>query len=159
MLKLCKLYPNAPSNPFPAPIASTDRFTTESYLLVVKGAPEILLPRCDYVVDPLGGTPIALTSAVRDRILAVQERWASQGRRVILLAKRIIATEEIPPKLDRNSEEFSQLVHDLNSELIIVGLIGLIDPLKPDIIQTVRVCRGAGIRFFVVTGECVIMTT
>ena len=153
MLKLCKLYPNALTRPFPAPIASTDDFSENSYLLTVKGAPDVLLPRCDYVVDPSGGTPIALTSVVRDRVVGIQEQWASQGRRVLLLAKRIIAHDEIPPKLDRDSEEFSELVNDLNSELIIVGLVGLIDPLKHDIIETVRICRGAGIRFFVVTGQ------
>jgi sodium/potassium-transporting ATPase subunit alpha len=153
MLKLCKLHPNASASPFPAPIASTDNFSDNNYLLTVKGAPEVLLPRCDYVVNPAGGPPIGLTSGVRERIVAIQEQWAQQGRRVLLLAKRIIAHEEIPAKMDKNSEDFSELVHDLNSELIVVGLVGLIDPLKPDIVQTVKVCRGAGIRFFVVTGE------
>lgn len=153
MLKLSKLYPNTPTNSFPAPIASTDKFSTDSYLLTVKGAPEVILPRCDYVVNPSGGDPIPLSTGVRDRIVTIQEQWAAQGRRVLLLAKRIVAHDEIPPKMDKGSEEFSELVHDLNSELIIVGLVGLIDPLKPDIIRTVQVCRGAGIRFFVVTGK------
>ncbi|KAF8465133.1 hypothetical protein DFH94DRAFT_698907 [Russula ochroleuca] len=37
-----------------------------------------------------------------------------------------------------------EVIDGLNLELIIVGLVGLIDPLKPDIPDTVRICRGAG---------------
>lgn len=155
MLKLSKLYSNAipnDSTAYPAPLASWDAFKRDDYLLTVKGAPDVLLSRCDSVVNPTGGNPLALTWALRERIVAVQEEWAAKGRRVLLLTRKVIPYDEIPPKLDRNSEEFADVVNDLNSDLMIVGLVGLIDPLKPDIIETVRKCRGAGIRFFVVTG-------
>ncbi|TDL17671.1 sodium-potassium ATPase [Rickenella mellea] len=153
MLKLSALSRHVPTGTFPAPIASWDQFTSDSYLLTVKGAPEILLPRCDYVVNPQGGPPLPLTSAVRTQLTAVQEQWAAQGRRVLILSKRVIRAEDIPKKVDKSSDEFAELVNELNYELVIVGLVGLIDPLKPDIIDTVSKCRGAGIRFFVVTGD------
>lgn len=139
--------------PHPSPIASWDKFRHDSYLLAVKGAPDVLLPRCESVLNPLGGKPIPLDGGVRERIVSVQEQWAAQGRRVILLARRVVRSAKIPPKMDTDSEEFEELVNELNSELIIVGFVGLIDSLKPDIAETVRICRGAGIRFFVVTGE------
>jgi len=75
------------------------------------------------------------------------------GRRVLLLARRVVARELLPKKIDPYAEDFDELVDELNSELIVVGLVGLIDPLKPDITETVRICRGAGIRSFVVTGD------
>lgn len=153
MLRLCKLYPkDLNATTFPAPIASWDNFSARDYLLAVKGAPDVLLSRCEYIVDPEGGAPIALTQKSKARIVAVQEQWAAQGRRVLLLARKVIRDDDIPHKMDRNSEEFAELIDDLNSELTIVGLVGLIDPLKHDIAETVRICRGAGIRFFVVTG-------
>jgi len=155
MLKLLKLANEEQTASYPAPITANDDFAADSYLLTVKGAPEILLPRCGYVSDPAGGAPLPLTLAARVRMMSVQERWAAQGRRVLLLAKRILPHDTIPTKFDLHSEEFAEYVDELNAELVIVGLVGLIDPLKPDIVQTVQICRGAGIRFFVVTGKCV----
>ncbi|KAH8115708.1 sodium-potassium ATPase [Phellopilus nigrolimitatus] len=154
MLKLCRLVQIA-DKPlrFPAPIASWDLFKPDSYLLTVKGAPDVLLSRCGFVIDPSGGKPLALSASVRERIVDVLEQWAAQGRRVLLLARKVITQDAIPENVDKNSEEFAELVAKLNDGLVIVGLVGLIDPLKPDIIETVRVCRGAGIRFFVVTGD------
>ncbi|TFY54358.1 hypothetical protein EVG20_g9732, partial [Dentipellis fragilis] len=136
-----------------APLASWDDFGTDDFLLTVKGAPEILFPRCSYVLDPSGGPSIPLSVAIRDRIIAVQEKWASQGRRVLLLARRTIPRQEFPKTIERFSDAFEELVGEFNADLCIVGLVGLIDPLKPDIPDTVRTCRGAGIRFFVVTGD------
>jgi sodium/potassium-transporting ATPase subunit alpha len=172
MLKLSKISPDYSTKVFqPAPIASWDDFSPSDYLLTVKGAPEVLFPRCSYVVAPGGGPPIPLTPPVLARIVAIQESWASQGRRVLVLARKVVKEEEVPKEAQKNSHTFQELVNDLNEDLVIVGLVGLIDPLKDDIVDTVRsvavclfdqhlslmklarICRGAGIRFFVVTGK------
>ncbi|KAI0316640.1 sodium-potassium ATPase [Amylostereum chailletii] len=137
----------------PWPVASWDSFETDDLLLCVKGAPEMLFPRCTHVNNPKGGPPIKLLPVVQQRIVSLQESWAAQGRRVLVLARRIVPRHLLPKELDSNSEEFEGLVQALNSQLVIVGLVGLIDPLKTDIPETVRICRGAGIRFFVVTGD------
>lgn len=136
-----------------APLTSWDAFDSEDYLLAVKGAPEVLLSRCTSVISLTGGQPLPLSATVRERIISVQEHWASQGRRVLVIARRIVPYHCIPKEADRFSDAFAQLIDDYNSELTIVGLVGLIDPLKADIPETVRTCRGAGIRFFVVTGD------
>jgi sodium/potassium-transporting ATPase subunit alpha len=154
----------------PPPLASWDTFAPGDLLLCVKGAPDILLSRCTHVIGTGNDRPLNLTFAARQRIVAIQEQWAAQGRRVLLVARRVVARDLLPKVIDPHAEGFDELVDGLNSELIIVGLVGLIDPLKPDIPDTVRcenvskpaflllltfsrICRGAGIRFFVITGD------
>ncbi|TBU64935.1 sodium-potassium ATPase [Dichomitus squalens] len=149
MLKLCQ----SALDKSPAPIAPWDNFARSDFLLLVKGAPEVLFPRCKLVVNPAGGFPIPLSAPVCERIKRVQEQWARDGQRVLLLARRVVREDEIPKGADPQSEEFAELVESLRDNLIIVGLLGLIDPLKPSIPDVVNTCRKAGIRFFVVTGD------
>jgi sodium/potassium-transporting ATPase subunit alpha len=177
MLTLSQAVP--PTNntgPLPAPLASWDSFAPGDFLLCAKGAPDVLLSRCTHVVATGNDRPLNLIHAARQRIVAVQEQWAAQGRRVLVLARRVVSRGLLPKEIDPQAEGFDELIDSLNSELIIVGLVGLIDPLKPDIPDTVRyemkilscarcavlsdcsclpirICRGAGIRFFVVTGD------
>ena len=123
------------------------------FLLTVKGAPEVLIPRCKFVSNPSGGEPIPLSAPVLERVTRVQEQWARDGQRVLLLARRVVKADEIPKGADPQSDEFGELVESFRDNLIIVGLVGLIDPLKPSIPDVVKTCRKAGIRFFVVTGR------
>src|SRR6266404_2673399 len=139
MLTLSEL--NPPMNiegPLPTPLASWDSFAPGDLLLCVKGAPEILLGRCTHVVPSSGDKPLFLTYAARQRIVAIQEQWAAQGRRVLLLARRVVQRDALPKAIDPSSEEFNEIIDGMISELIIVGMVGLIDPLKPDIRDTVR---------------------
>jgi sodium/potassium-transporting ATPase subunit alpha len=130
--------PTDESGPLPAPRASWDSFGPSDLLLCVKGAPDVLLSRCTHVLAPGGDRPLNLTYAARQRIVTIQEQWAGQGRRVLVLARRVIERDLLPKHMDPYAEGFDELIDRLNSELIIVGLVGLIDPLKPDIPETVR---------------------
>ncbi|KAI0036987.1 sodium-potassium ATPase [Vararia minispora EC-137] len=136
-----------------APVCAHDNFAAGDRLLCVKGAPEVLFPRCTHVVDPAGGRPLPLAVANKNRLVSVQERWAKLGRRVLVLARRIIPADALPKSVAADPDAFEEIVNELNGDLVVVGLVGLIDPLKPDIPETVRVVRGAGVRFFVVTGD------
>ncbi|KAF8503943.1 sodium-potassium ATPase [Hysterangium stoloniferum] len=153
MLKVSRISSSFGGDARPAPIASWDDFTSNDYLLTVKGAPEVLFPRCSFVPPPGGGPPIQLTPDVLARVIAKQESWASQGQRVLVLARKIVKGDDLPKTILKNRQLLADVVSDLNEDLTIVGLVGLIDPLKEDIVDTVRICRGAGIRFFVVTGD------
>ncbi|KAH9965074.1 sodium-potassium ATPase [Russula compacta] len=153
MLTISELVPSTNASTLPVPLASWDSFAPGDLLLCVKGAPDVLFTRCTHIVVPGGDSPLELTPVVRQRIVAIQEQWAALGRRVLVLARRVVARNLLPKEIDPYAEGFDELIDGLNSGLIIVGLVGLIDPLKPDIADTVRICRGAGIRFFVVTGD------
>lgn len=138
MLQLSELGPAYVDGPVVAPLAPWDNYTRGSFLLCVKGAPEVLMPRCSFVLDPSGGPPIAISSSIRESITNVQENWSRTGQRVLLLARRIVNDKWLERETDRNSQEFAEVVEEYNRDLIIVGLVGLIDPLKPDIKHTVR---------------------
>ncbi|KAF9481785.1 sodium-potassium ATPase [Pholiota conissans] len=152
MLQLSKLSPTIQGS-MVAPLASWDNFTPGCFLMTVKGAPEVLLPYCSFALNPNGGAPIHLSDEAKERIAAVQDRWSRQGQRVLLLARRVVRDQFLEKSVDTNSEEFGQAVDNYMTDLIVVGLVGLIDPLKPDIKHTVDICRKAGIRFFIVTGD------
>ena len=140
MLQLSKLAPDTPidAENLVAPLAPWDNFTDDSFLLTVKGAPEVLLPFCTHTLNPRGGPPILISGWEKDRIAAVQEKWSRQGQRVILLARRIVRDEYLSKAKDSQSEEFGEAVDEYMSGLIVVGIVGLMDPLKPDIKHTVR---------------------
>ena len=94
-----------------------------------------------------------LTSELKKKITDVQESWAGQGQRVLLLAKKIVRKAEITSDL-LHSEQFPDYVNmQVNIDLTVVGLVGLVDPPKSDIPETIRILRGAGIRVCMVTGD------
>lgn len=152
MLKLLRLSPHATSAA-PAPVGAADKFDMTDFVLMCKGAPDVLLKRCTKINNPDGGAPLPLSPDVLRHLISVQEAWASRGQRVLLLAKRIIRSHDMPD-LSPDSDGFADHVNiHLNQDLTVVGLVGLVDPPRPDIPDTVRTMRGAGIRFFMVTGD------
>jgi P-type Ca2+ transporter type 2C len=118
----------------PAEVASAP------YLLLAKGSPEMLLDRCTQGLK--GPEPMALTAAMRDRILADSTDLAAQGLRVLGFAYRPLAT--VPPEGDPITAE---------QDLVWLGLVGMIDALRPEVRLAVQRCRAAGIRPMMITGD------
>lgn len=154
---MCVVSEPTTANTRPSPVPSYETFREGDLSLTIKGAPDVLLGSCTHVVTRHGGAPIALTHEARQRLVEVQERWASKGRRVLVLARRIIPAATLQKNAQPGSDAFEEAIQALIGDLVIVGLVGLIDPLKHDIPETVRIVRGAGVRFFVVTGKLLIM--
>ncbi|CAD6589175.1 MAG: hypothetical protein TREMPRED_005278, partial [Tremellales sp. Tagirdzhanova-0007] len=151
MLKLVSPALNAPTV---APASAHAPCTSRDLMLLVKGAPDILLKRCGFINDPVTCQPVPLDRMAQSKVVAVQEAWAAKGQRVLLLAKRVISRDDIPKDLAFDHPDFANHVNiSLNQDLTIVGLIGLVDPPRAEIPETVRILRGAGIRFFMVTGD------
>ncbi|OCF38203.1 hypothetical protein I316_00428 [Kwoniella heveanensis BCC8398] len=152
MLKLLSRSSSSPARP--SPVSPSDDFGMQDLVLMCKGAPDVLLKRCAYINDPSGGPPLRLTPEVLVQLTAVQEKWASKGQRVLLLAKRVIPRSTLSKEVPVDHPDFSDMINTtLNQDLTIVGLVGLVDPPRPEIPETVRIMRGAGIRFFMVTGD------
>lgn len=105
---------------------STD--TEKEYLIAAKGAPEAIADICD------------LDAATRQRILSATDRMAADGLRVLGIASAVFKGDVWPQ--DQGSFQFS-----------FSGLIGLADPLRPDIPDAIAKCHGAGIRVIMITGD------
>ena len=107
-------------------------------MLLVKGAPEVILDHCDRQQTANGPAPLD-----RDRFLHEGDRLAAQGERVLGLAW-------LPaPGLAASSLK----VEDLPKNLILLGLVGLMDPPRKEAIDAVKECHGGGIRVTMITGD------
>jgi calcium-translocating P-type ATPase len=104
-----------------------------------KGAPEEVLARSTKVVGA-DGQAEALRGDERERIRLQVNAYATSGLRVLAVARR--ALEDVPA--DRG---------DAERELVLIGLIALVDPPRADVPHAVARCHEAGIRVIVVTGD------
>lgn len=77
---------------------------------MVKGAPDILLPRCSHMLSDKGAL-ILLDDLHIKRIEAVKDAWSSQGKRVILLAHK--STKSAPTSANHEKEVLAAARHDL----------------------------------------------
>jgi sodium/potassium-transporting ATPase subunit alpha len=119
------------------------------HILLVKGAPDVLLQRSTHVYDPASGQSLPLSSENLAAIVKVQERWSSQGQRVLLLARKHIPIGEEGPETTAFSDRVIRSVNDLE----VVGLVGILDPPQDGVKESIQICRKAGIRVFMVTGD------
>jgi magnesium-transporting ATPase (P-type) len=103
----------------------------------VKGAPEAVIGMCRAVATPDGEQPIE-----RDEWHQRVEALAADGQRVLALARR-----SMPPACR------AVAAADLDGELTLLGLVGLIDPPRPEAIAAVAECKRAGIRVKMITGD------
>lgn len=104
--------------------------------IITKGAPDALIQRCTH----FQGRPI--TEEDRKLILAANEKMAAKALRVLAVARRFVP--ELPAESTSDAYEHS---------LEFVGLLGMIDPPRPEVLDAVRVARKAGIRPVMITGD------
>ncbi|MBQ9080920.1 MAG: cation-translocating P-type ATPase [Clostridia bacterium] len=105
-----------------------------------KGAPDEILKRCTTAL--VGGKAVELTDAMRSDILAANKAMADQALRVLAAAKKELSAE--PAVYEAEAVE---------SQLCFVGLVGMIDPVRPEVKPAIDQCRSAGIRPIMITGD------
>lgn len=118
-------------------------------VMFIKGAPDVLLPRCSSVLLPTGNV-VPLTPELEESLITTQSRWSSSGQRVLLLARRVVSGSDVDSKEFGSPEVIEHVVREQTKDLVVVGMIGIVDPPRADIPEVVRICRGGGIRFFMV---------
>ncbi|MCR4793601.1 MAG: cation-translocating P-type ATPase [Ruminococcus sp.] len=119
---------------------STVHKTDKGYIQYTKGAPDEVLKNCTHMYKE-GGVRI-MTESDRLEILRRNKEMADQALRVLLAAYR--EYDELPT--DTSPEA---LEHDL----IYIGMTGMIDPVRPEVKDAIGLCRTAGIRPVMITGD------
>ncbi len=104
----------------------------------VKGAPERILAMCSAQRAPDGGLDPLEPAHWHQRI----DEIAAQGQRVLALASRSVPEGHLVLKTT-----------DLDGHMVLIGVVGLIDPPRPEAITAVAECHGAGIRVKMITGD------
>ncbi|KAH8556555.1 K, P-type ATPase [Umbelopsis sp. PMI_123] len=130
----------------------------DTLVLYVKGAPDILFPRCTSYIDKNGDVQ-SLTPEARAAINSSQEQLSGKGQRVLALCSRNIVLPSKVLSLDQDAEDFARNVEIANAELTIVGLVGIVDPPRKEIPGVVSTVRRAGCRVVMVTGDFSITAT
>jgi magnesium-transporting ATPase (P-type) len=107
-------------------------------MLLVKGAPEVILDHCDRQQTATQPAPLD-----RERFMKASDALASQGERVLAFAwieNPAVQAGSLGPA-------------DLPKTLVLLGLVGLLDPPRKEAIEAVRECQGGGIRVTMITGD------
>ena len=110
------------------------------HVVYVKGAPDVILGLCRYYSKNSGD--VVLTDTIKAEILVANEQMTQQAFRVLAVAYRQIS------KADADNVE-----NDLEKELVFAGLIGMIDPPRPEAKTAIALCRQAGIKTVMITGD------
>jgi Ca2+-transporting ATPase len=111
------------------------------YALCVKGAPDVVLAACSRI-QRLNDESAPLTPELRQKVLAANAAFSAQALRVLAVAYRVFDNQPNPMTPEA-------VEHDL----IFVGLIGMIDPARPEVKPAIQHAREAGIRTVMITGD------
>ncbi len=117
-----------------------DREHGDEIVLITKGAPDVLLGRCDRARSGL--QIMALDDALRARLLADVDTLSDAALRTLAVAYRPLDTDEDPAATE-----------SLERHLIFVGTVGMIDPPREEAAVAIREAHRAGIRVIMITGD------
>jgi magnesium-transporting ATPase (P-type) len=116
--------------------------------VVTKGAPDVLLARCTH--ERVAGEVRRLTDTRRADIAADVERLADLALRTLAVAYRPLPDVEPPPGL---ADEAHQSWEALERELVYLGMVGIIDPPRPEARVAIGEAQSAGVRILMITGD------
>lgn len=110
------------------------------FMVAVKGAPDMLLERVKYV--NINGELSEISAEQKKAILASNNEMAKQALRVLAMAYKVVAEPYADPTTD-----------NVEQDLIFAGLVGMIDPERPEAKDAIAEAHRAGIRTIMITGD------
>ena len=122
-------------------LMSTVHVNGNSFIQYTKGAPDVLIGKCAYYIDS-DGRRVPMTDEYRAEILRANKAMADRALRVLACAERVWDAKPV------NFEP-----ETLEQELCFMGLCGMIDPVRPEVVDAIAECREAGIRPIMITGD------
>ena len=140
--ELLKSAPRVGEAPFDSnrKMMSTIHKTADGILQFTKGAPDEILKHCTRIFK--NGEVSPLTDADRDAVLKKNKEFADRALRVLACGYKQLSY--VPE---------DQSPDNIENELIFCGLVGMIDPVRPEVKAAIEECRGAGIRPIMITGD------
>ncbi|KFY03675.1 hypothetical protein O988_01314 [Pseudogymnoascus sp. VKM F-3808] len=120
-----------------------------SQRLLVKGAPEAVIDRCTHAILGANGKKVKLTKKLSEALLKEVTDYGNRGLRVIALASADDVQGNPLLKKAKTTEDYLKLEQNLT----LVGLVGMLDPPRPEVAGSIRKCKEAGIRVIVITGD------
>ena len=105
-----------------------------------KGAPDLLLKDCSYILED--GVERPLTEDDRARITAANDGYSNQALRVLAVAFRTL-----------DQEPHAYTAEAIERDLTFAGLVAMIDPPRPEVKEAMAKCRTSGIRTVMITGD------
>ena len=119
---------------------STIHKAENEFVQYTKGAPDVVVDLCTHYLE--GGEVKPMTDEVREKILDANKAMADKALRVLACAQRVY--QEMPASLETG---------DLEKDMCFIGLVGMIDPVRPEVKDAIVKCREAGIRPIMITGD------
>lgn len=140
--ELLKSAPRVGEAPFDSnrKMMSTIHKTADGILQFTKGAPDEILKHCTKIFK--NGEVSPLTDADRDAVLKKNKEFANRALRVLACGYKQLSC--VPE---------DQSPDNIENELVFCGLVGMIDPVRPEVKAAIEECRGAGIRPIMITGD------
>ena len=140
--ELLKSAPRVGEAPFDSnrKMMSTIHKTADGILQFTKGAPDEILKHCTKIFK--NGEVSPLTDADRDAVLKKNKEFADRALRVLACGYKQLSC--VPE---------DQSPDNIENELVFCGLVGMIDPVRPEVKAAIEECRGAGIRPIMITGD------
>lgn len=120
---------------------STVHSSGDGFVQYTKGAPDVVLSRCTKCLGE-NGAVIDMTDEIRAKISAQNKAMADKALRVLAAAYR-----------EYTSKPSDFAPEALESDLIFIGLTGMIDPVRPEVVASIKECKEAGIRPIMITGD------
>uniref|UniRef100_A0A8C7NCX9 Calcium-transporting ATPase n=1 Tax=Oncorhynchus kisutch TaxID=8019 RepID=A0A8C7NCX9_ONCKI len=116
--------------------------------MFVKGAPEGVIDRCTHI--RVGGKKVPLTPGIKDKVLSVIREYGSGRDTLRCLA---LATKDNPVAKEDMVLEDSNRFIEYETDLTFVGCVGMLDPPRAEVAASIKLCRLAGIRVIMITGD------
>lgn len=138
-----KKFPRVNEIPFDSErkrMTTVNKIDDRTFRINVKGGLDEILSVCDRIL--VVGKVSPLNDEDRKKIMKANEEMADTALRVLAMAHR-----------DLQSKPESNKVEELESKLIFTGMLGMIDPARPEVIDAVAKCNTAGIRAVMITGD------
>ncbi len=121
-------------------MTTVHRKTDGSIVQYTKGAPDEIVKCCSHIL--LDGRVVELTGDLQERVLQENKSMADKALRVLGAAYR--EWEGVPDSFDAGV---------LEQNLVFIGLVGMIDPVRPEVKAAIEECRAAGIKPVMITGD------